>query len=229
MCVGVSVWLGWSACNTDTTPTQPHRNSKTHRTKNNATNVVIQQNSRKLLMVDILMSETCWAHTKLNTIASDIKFIFYSSTITMMHGPINILQRSLACFRAKASRLASCSHLLLWVHFIFFLTSHSLPFLVFSHYSYIRLSRYELTSLFLSLSPLFDSRSSPMNRYWGFSLRHTTLLTIHYHPILPRFCNFQIQNTLLHNVTIPTLMMYESGQGSLFSFLSVVILWYLPL
>jgi len=30
MCVGVSVWLGWSsirsaACNTETTPTQPHR------------------------------------------------------------------------------------------------------------------------------------------------------------------------------------------------------------
>jgi len=49
-----------SACNTDTTPTQPHWNSNTHRTKNNTTNVVIQQNSRKLLMMDILMSETCW-------------------------------------------------------------------------------------------------------------------------------------------------------------------------
>ena len=36
-----------------------HRNSNTHRTKNNTTNVVIQQNSRKLLMMDILMSETC--------------------------------------------------------------------------------------------------------------------------------------------------------------------------
>jgi len=48
-----------SACNTDTTPTQPHRISNAHRTKNNTTNVVIQQNSRKLLMMDILMSETC--------------------------------------------------------------------------------------------------------------------------------------------------------------------------
>jgi len=48
-----------SACNTDTTPTQPHRNANTHRTKNNTTNVVIQQNSRKLLTMDILMSETC--------------------------------------------------------------------------------------------------------------------------------------------------------------------------
>jgi len=48
-----------SASNTDTTPTQPHRNSDKHRTKNNTTNVVIQQNSRKLLMMDILMSEKC--------------------------------------------------------------------------------------------------------------------------------------------------------------------------
>ena len=54
-------WSTASTCNTDTTPTQPHRNSNTHRTKNNTTNVVIQQNSRKLLMMDILMSETCLA------------------------------------------------------------------------------------------------------------------------------------------------------------------------
>ena len=92
----VSVWVGVvsvlqaSACNTDTTPNQPHRNSNTHRIKNNTTNSVIQQNSRKLLMMDILMSETCWAHKKWNKIASDIKLVFYSSTITMMHGPINI-------------------------------------------------------------------------------------------------------------------------------------------
>ena len=67
--------------NTDTIPTQPHRNSKTHRTKNNTTNVVIQQNSRKFLMMAILMSETCWAYKKWNNIASDIKLVFYSSTI----------------------------------------------------------------------------------------------------------------------------------------------------
>ena len=78
------------ACNTDTSPTQPHRNSNTHRTKNNTTNVVIQQNSRKLLMMDILMSETCWAHKTWNKLASDIKLVFYSSAITMMHGPITI-------------------------------------------------------------------------------------------------------------------------------------------
>jgi hypothetical protein len=66
MCVGDTLWLGWSgirvagfACNTDTTPTQPHRYSNTHRTKNTTTNVVNQQNIRKLLMMAILMSETC--------------------------------------------------------------------------------------------------------------------------------------------------------------------------
>ena len=83
--------LCWaSACNTDTTPTQPHPNSNTHRTKNNTTNVVIQQNSSKLLMMDILMSETCWAHKKWNKIASDIKLVLYSSANTMIHGPIYI-------------------------------------------------------------------------------------------------------------------------------------------
>jgi len=55
--INISV-LQAEACNTDTTPNQPHRNSNTHQTKNNATNVVIQQNSRKLLMMDILVSET---------------------------------------------------------------------------------------------------------------------------------------------------------------------------
>jgi hypothetical protein len=81
------------ACNTDTTPNQPHRNTNTHRTKNNTTNVVTQQNSRKPLMMDILMSETCWAHKKWNKTANDIKLVFYPSTITMMHGPINIRLR----------------------------------------------------------------------------------------------------------------------------------------
>ena len=49
--------------------------------QNNTNNVVIQQNSRKLLMMDILMSETCWAHKKWNKIASEIKLVFYSSAI----------------------------------------------------------------------------------------------------------------------------------------------------
>jgi len=41
---------------------------------------IFQQHSRKLLMMDILMSETCWVHKKWNKIASDIKLVFYSST-----------------------------------------------------------------------------------------------------------------------------------------------------
>jgi len=90
MCVGDSVWLGWcgiriaSACNTDTTPTQPPRFSNTHRTTNKMTYVVIQQNSRKLLMMDILMSETCWAHKKWNKIASDIKLVFFLQTARLL-------------------------------------------------------------------------------------------------------------------------------------------------
>ena len=52
--------------------------------------LVIHQHSRRLLKMDILMSETCWAHNKWNKIASDIKLVFHSSTVAMMHGPINI-------------------------------------------------------------------------------------------------------------------------------------------
>ena len=67
----------------------------TQPTENKTTDVVIQQHSRKLLKMDILMFETCWAHKKWNKIASDIKLVFHSSTITMMHGPINIKLLSL--------------------------------------------------------------------------------------------------------------------------------------
>ena len=63
VCVEDSVWLVLSsvrvACNTDTTQTQPHQISNTQRTENKTTHVVIQQQCRKLLMMDILMSETC--------------------------------------------------------------------------------------------------------------------------------------------------------------------------
>ena len=45
----------------------------TQRTENKKTDVVIHQHSRKLLKMDILMSETCWAHNKWNKTASDIK------------------------------------------------------------------------------------------------------------------------------------------------------------
>ena len=66
LCVGDLVRLGLSsgsdcasAYSTDTTQTQPHQISNTQRTENKTTDVVIQQHSRKLLIIDILMSETC--------------------------------------------------------------------------------------------------------------------------------------------------------------------------
>ena len=64
-------------------PPKTSRNisSNTQRT----TDVVIHQHSRKLLMMDILMSETCWAHKKWNKIASDIKLVFHSSTVVCLY------------------------------------------------------------------------------------------------------------------------------------------------
>jgi len=122
MCVGVMCgWVGVvsvlqaeAACNTDTTPTQPHRNSNTHRTKNNTTNVVTQQNSRKLLMMDILMSKTCWAHKKWNKIASDMKLVFYSSTI--MHHVLITQYTSLLPKYIKRNTWRCCPNALAYVN-----------------------------------------------------------------------------------------------------------------
>ena len=60
--------------------TSRNKNSNTQRTENKTTDVVIQQHSRQLLKMELLMSETCWAHNKWNKIASDIKLVFHSST-----------------------------------------------------------------------------------------------------------------------------------------------------
>ena len=59
------------------------KSSNIQRTENKMTDVVIHQHSRKLLKMDILMSETCWAQNKWNKRASDIKLVFHSSTIQM--------------------------------------------------------------------------------------------------------------------------------------------------
>ena len=125
----LEIWCSWvwvesvlqaEACNTDTTPTQPHRNSNTQRTKNNTTNVVIQQHSRKLLMKEILMSETCWAHKKWNKIASDIKLVFYSSTILQIF--IVSLRYSFpyACYEHIRERRRSSQALVGSAHIIWF-------------------------------------------------------------------------------------------------------------
>jgi len=57
--INIVAVLQAAACNTDTTQTQQHQISNTQRTENKTTDVVIQQHSRKLLMMDILISETC--------------------------------------------------------------------------------------------------------------------------------------------------------------------------
>ena len=61
LCVGDMVRLGLSSVSLQHgyCSNQPHQISNTQRNKNKTTNVVIQQHSRKLLMMDILMSETC--------------------------------------------------------------------------------------------------------------------------------------------------------------------------
>ena len=49
-----------------------------------------------------LKHKTCWAHKKWNKTTSDIKLVFRSSTITMMHGPINIRFRKYLCKYVEA-------------------------------------------------------------------------------------------------------------------------------
>ena len=61
---GYSVEL--PACNTDAMPTQSTPKHQHTSNQEHTANVVIQQNSRKLLMMDILMSATYWAHKKRN-------------------------------------------------------------------------------------------------------------------------------------------------------------------
>ena len=63
--------------------TSRNKSSNTQRTENKTTDVVIHQHSSRLLKMDILMSETCWAHNKWNKIASDIKLTFHSSATTV--------------------------------------------------------------------------------------------------------------------------------------------------
>jgi len=54
LCVEVRVWFG-----RDTTTGKPHPNSNTQQIKNETADVVVQQHSRKLLKMGILMPETC--------------------------------------------------------------------------------------------------------------------------------------------------------------------------
>ena len=113
--VVLEFWCGWfyvvlvlqaEACGlqTGTTQNQPHQISNTQRTENKTTDVVIQQHSRRLLMMDILMSETCWAHKKWNKIASDIKLVFHSSNIVFLSAYVLKQRRYSANFLPLSSK-----------------------------------------------------------------------------------------------------------------------------
>jgi len=100
---------GWSLQHGyNSNPITPKLN--THQTKKSTTNVVIQQNSRKLLMMDILMSETCWANKKWNKIASDIKLVFYSST--------NIMSDIFLSWTTDKVQFSLCVFVLLCTHYL---------------------------------------------------------------------------------------------------------------
>ena len=78
--------------------------------ENKTTDVVIHQHSRKLLKMDILMSETCWAHNKWNKIASDIKLVFHSSSCIWTSAEkrtmeVSLLGYAVTCFSDKRSIL----------------------------------------------------------------------------------------------------------------------------
>jgi len=63
LCVGVRVRFDWGGIRTagspDTTLAELHPNSNTQQSKNKTANVVVQQHSRKLLKMGILMPKTC--------------------------------------------------------------------------------------------------------------------------------------------------------------------------
>ena len=78
------MWLGWSGIYSFSLQHRYHSNPTVPKLQHTSNQEQYGQcgNSiecRKLLMMDILMSETCWAHKKWNKIASDIKLVFYST------------------------------------------------------------------------------------------------------------------------------------------------------
>ena len=60
----------------DTSLAEPHPKSSTQQTKNGTNNVAVQQHSRKLLKMGILMLETCWVSKKKIKVASGIYLCF---------------------------------------------------------------------------------------------------------------------------------------------------------
>jgi len=88
---GVAVWggtrvTGWSSIPRFSLPhgyhpNQPHRNSNTHRNKNTQPMWWYNKKSRRLLMMDVLMSETCWtkrSEIKLNKSWHQVGLLFFN-------------------------------------------------------------------------------------------------------------------------------------------------------
>jgi len=82
MCVGVSVWLGWSGIRVAglRLPELPARNFTMWKPKP----------SNKTFSLWLIIELHSSNNKKWNKIGSDIKLVFYSSNITIMHGPNNI-------------------------------------------------------------------------------------------------------------------------------------------
>ena len=74
----LEIWCGFSLQHGHhSNPATPNLQHTTNQEQK--IDVVIQQHSCKLLMMEILISETCWVRKKWNKIASDMKLVFYSS------------------------------------------------------------------------------------------------------------------------------------------------------
>ena len=78
------------ACKTNTTKIRPHQKIQHTMNWEQDDQYGNHQHSRKLLKMDILMSKTRWVHNEWNKIASDIKLVFHSSTISLRHSAIII-------------------------------------------------------------------------------------------------------------------------------------------
>jgi len=87
----------------DTTLAEPHPNSNTQQSKNSTANVVVQQHSRRLLKMGILMPETCWETKKKNKNSKwhlvGFLFLNYSCSnkvsVHCIHVPLNQLTFSM--------------------------------------------------------------------------------------------------------------------------------------
>ena len=94
---------------TRTPPNISHsKNCSTQRTENKTTDVVIHQQSCWLLKMDILMSETCWAHNNWNKIRSDIKLVFIPQQFRIHLYSIRKSFNTAAACKMFGDRL--CSH-----------------------------------------------------------------------------------------------------------------------